>query len=146
MRGRWLILGAAIVLAGFTALLWWTQTRAFYFEMPVADSVDIAGRTVAVSDFNGIDATSSPIKMRACMTMSPGDLDGLEPSADATPLRPPPWFDCFDVKSLTKALEAGEAKAYLAATGEFEGSRRFVAVYPDGRAFMWRQLSEEFSR
>ncbi|MEM7422442.1 MAG: DUF6446 family protein [Pseudomonadota bacterium] len=146
MKGRWLIISGAIVLAGFTAVLWWTQTRAYYFNLPETDRITVSDRAILVEQFVGIDAASSPIKLRACMTLDPAGLDGVEPSDAATPLTPPPWFDCFDAKTLTRDLESGDATAYLAASDEFDGSRRFVAVYPDGRAYMWRQLSEEFSR
>jgi len=133
-----------LALAVFGIVLWWFQTRAFY-EAFSTDTIAVGGVDVAVNAFHGIDASTSPIKLRACMTVDPSDFSNAEPASNAVPLVAQSWFDCFDAKALTKALEAGEAKAYLAASEEFDGTERIIAVYPDGRAYMWRQLTEEFA-
>lgn len=146
MKGRHLLIGGAVFLAVFMAALWYTQFYAFYFELPEAPSVTVADRTVPVQDFRGIDADTSPIKLRTCMTLDPEALDGLPPAEDPDPLVAPGWFECFDARAIGKALEAGAAKAYLAASGEFHGTVRMIAVFEDGRAFMWRQLSPEFAK
>lgn len=144
MNGRTLMGVSLAVLAVFGVALWWFQTRAFYEDF-TTDLITVGGTEIAVANFRGIDAKTSPIKLRACMEVSPDDLSGAEPAANAVPLVAQSWFDCFDAKALTKALQAGEAKAYLAASEEFDGTERIIAVYPDGRAFMWRQLTEEFA-
>lgn len=139
MPGRTLM----ICLLGFTALfgavLWYFQTYAFYAEIG-ADTVTIAGREYPVSDYRGIDAVTSPLKRRACFQL-PATPEAPV-AADPTPLVAPDWFDCFDAETLHKALEAGEATAYVAAPEEFDGVDRIVARYPDGRAFEWRQISD----
>jgi hypothetical protein len=141
MRGRAMLLGMGVALAIFAAALWWFQTRAFYEQMAPVGTVEVAGRTVPVSDFSGIDAASSPIKLRACFRVAPGALADAPTAEAPVPLVAPSWFDCFDAGELTAALGTGEARAVLAATGEFAGTERLIAVHPDGRAYMWRQLA-----
>jgi hypothetical protein len=143
MTGRVLLVGMGLGLVVFAAALWWFQTRAWYDEVTGVDTVEVAGRAMPVSDWRGIDAASSPIKLRACFRVEPGALADA-PAADApTPLIAPEWFGCFDAGALTAALAAGEARAVRAAAGEFEATERLIAIYPDGRAYMWRQLTSE---
>jgi hypothetical protein len=145
MNGRKLMIIGGVVLAIFTGVLWWTQTRAYYETVEGLTEITVDGRTIAVSDYTGIDATSSPIKMRACLTVDPASLADATPATKPTPLIAPGWFDCFDAGALTKALEAGEATAYLAAEEEADGVDRLIAVYPDGRAFIWQQLNAKYA-
>ncbi|MEO1494754.1 MAG: DUF6446 family protein [Pseudomonadota bacterium] len=145
MKGRTFLIGFVAVLAVFTGVLWWTQTRAFYTEVTGLTSVTVASSDVAVTGYRGIDATSSPIKLRACFGIDPADLSKATQAENPTPLIAPSWFDCFDAGALTRALEAGEATAYLAAKEEHDGVDRLIAVYSDGRAFMWRQLNEKYA-
>ena len=142
-RGRVVLVGMALVLVGFAAALWWFQTRAWYGEVTGIEAVTVAGREVPVTDWRGIDAASSPIKLRACFRVEPGTLADAPAAEAPTPLIAPDWFDCFDAGALTAALASGEARAVRAAAGEFDATERLIAVYPDGRAFMWRQLTPE---
>ncbi len=137
MSGRILIIGFLAFTVVFGAALWWFQTRAYYEEIS-ADSVEIAGQSYPVSDWRGIDAPTSPLKLRACFRLA--DAPDAPVAEDAAPLVAPGWFDCFDAEALARALEASEATAYIAARDEFGAANRIVARYPDGRAFMWRQL------
>lgn len=140
MSGRILIIGFLTFVVVFAAALWWFQTRAYY-EETAADTVEMAGQSYPVSDWRGIDAPTSPIKLRACFRLAEApDAPEVE---DAAPLVAPGWFDCFDAPALARALEAGEATAYLAAPDEFGAARRIVARFPDGRAYMWRQLKPD---
>lgn len=146
MSGRYLMIFAACVLACFAAGLWYTQMYAFYNDLPETSEITVAERTIPVTKFTGVDANTSPIKYRACMEVDPETFNGLPAADKPVPLVAPHWFECFDARAIGKALEAGEATAYLAASEEYDGSERFIAVYPDGRAYMWRQLSPEFSK
>ena len=140
MSGRILIIGFLTFVVVFAAALWWFQTRAYY-EETATDTVEIAGQSYPVSDWRGIDAPTSPIKLRACFRLAEApDAPEVE---DAAPLVAPGWFDCFDAPALARALEVGEATAYLAAPDEFGAARRIVARFPDGRAYMWRQLKPD---
>ena len=142
MTGRTLMIGFIAFTAVFGGALWGVQTRAFYEETE-ADRVEIAGESYAVSDWQGIDAATSPLKLRACFTLP--EAPDAPVAADPTPLIAPGWFECFDAGMITRALESGEATAYLAEEEEFEGANRLVARFPDGRAYMWRQLTPEFA-
>lgn len=143
MSGRAVLVGMGLALLVFAAALWWFQTRAWYSEVAGVETVTVAGREVPVADWRGIDAASSPIKLRACFRVEPGALADAPVAEAPTPLIAPDWFDCFDARALTAALASGEARAVRAAAGEFEVTERLIAVYPDGRAYMWRQLTPE---
>ena len=143
LRGRAVLVGMGLALLVFGAALWWFQTRAWYQELRGVETVTVAGREVPVTGWRGIDAASSPIKLRACFRVSPEALADAPAAEAPTPLIAPDWFDCFDAGTLTAALAAGEARAVRAAAGEFQGTERLIALYPDGRAFMWRQLTPE---
>ncbi|MEM9144663.1 MAG: DUF6446 family protein [Pseudomonadota bacterium] len=142
MTGRMIVIG----LVGFAALfglgLWYAQFYAFY-EETTAQEVEINGVAYSVADWTGIDASSSPLKLRACFQLAETPEAPLAP--EPTPLVAPPWFDCFDAGAIDAALRAGEAVAYLAAREEALGVNRIVVRYPDGRAFMWRQLNERYA-
>jgi hypothetical protein len=143
IAGRAVLVGMGLALVVFAAALWWFQTRAWYTEVTGVAAVTVAGREVPVAEWRGIDAASSPIKLRACSRVEPGALASAPPAESPTPLVAPGWFDCFDAGALTAALDNGQARAVLAERGEFEGTERLIAVFPDGRAYMWRQLTPE---
>ena len=143
MSGRALVLSLLLLAAVFGGALWYAQVHAFYEETE-AESVTIAGRTYAAGDWQGIDAASSPLKLRACFRLE--ETPDAPIAEEPTPLVAPAWFECFDAEAIGRALEAGEATAYLAASEEAEGVHRIVARFPDGRAFMWRQLDERYAR
>jgi Family of unknown function (DUF6446) len=143
VTGRAVLIGMGLALLVFAALLWWFQTRAWYEEVTGVETVTVDGREVPVADWRGIDAASSPIRLRACFRVDPEALADAPVAEAPTPLVAPDWFDCFDAAALTAALGAGEALAVRAAADEFEDTERLIAVYPDGRAFMWRQLTPE---
>ena len=137
MSGRTLVICLLAFAALFGALLWYFQTYAFYAEIG-AETVTIAGRDYAVGDYRGIDAMTSPLKLRACFYLpSPPDAPVAE---NPTPLVAPGWFDCFDARAIGEALDAGDAIAYVAEPDEFDGVDRIVARYADGHAFEWRQF------
>ncbi len=143
MSGRMLAIAIIAVPAVFAAALWWFQTRAYY-EQIEAQSVEIAGQTYAVSDWRGIDGPTSPLKLRACFRLA--EAPDAPVAEDAAPLVAPDWFGCFDAAALDAALSAGEATAYLAARDEFGAANRIVARFPDGRAYMWRQLKPDLKK
>lgn len=134
------------------AVLWYTAERAFYEPVAFASGQEIrlvplagdAPEPILVDGIEGIDATSSPIKFRACFT-TPMSLAMLSetyrPYEGAEPLIAPGWFDCFDAGVIGHALESGEALAFLSEPGIHDGVDRVVAVFGDGRAYAWHQLS-----
>ena len=93
----------------------------------------------------GIDADSSPLRFRACFStpLSQAMLtETYRHYENPVPLVAPYWFDCFDAEAIGKALENGEALAFLSEAGIAPGVDRVVAVFADGRAFAWHQLAD----
>jgi hypothetical protein len=137
------------LLAG--AALYYLQVYYFYDEVSLASEGGDVEMKLTLADgsvidlpargFRGIDATSSPIRFRACLkTGLPQDV-GLTPYETAEPLNAPGWFDCFDAQQIGADLEAGVARAYLGQRDITYGIDRVLAIYPDGRAFAWHQIN-----
>ncbi len=142
IKTRILLIGFAIFLTVFTVALWYSQTRAYYYDVTGVDSVKINGVDVPVSDYTGIDADTSPIKIRACFTIT-GDIPSdVVVAQGAEPLIAPPQFSCFDARQIEADIHDGAARALLAASNDIYGFDRIIAFYPDGRAFMWRTVNE----
>ncbi|MEK6204457.1 MAG: DUF6446 family protein, partial [Amylibacter sp.] len=53
----------------------------------------------------------------------------------------PRFFECFDNEQITDDLETGAATAILSNENHPYGFDTYIAQYPDGRAFMWRQIN-----
>ena len=143
-----------IILIGFGLIagvgMYYLQVYAFYDEVALAEeggtvemrvSVEDGEQPLAVTGFEGIDATSSPIRFRACFTIDPGLADAAKPYPDAAPLNAPGWFDCFDAAAIGADLESGAARAVMGQFNVIYGIDRILAVYPDGRAFAWHQIN-----
>ena len=141
MNGKYLAGGLVAFSVMFGAGLWYSQNSAYYETVTDLSELDILGVPVSVQNYQGIDADTSPLKRRACFT---ADLSAAQPgsfSEDADPLIAPGWFDCFDAEQIATDLENGAARAVLAEFNEPFGFSSFIATYPDGRAFMWRQMN-----
>ncbi|MBB3712204.1 hypothetical protein FHS00_001781 [Limimaricola variabilis] len=130
-------------------LMWYLQVYAYYEELTPAQVGEVvvlddraAPIPVAVSELRAIDADSSPIRFRACMTVQ--DVTPFEHAVEherAEPLVAPGWFDCFDAREVGEALESGQAKAYVWKLNEPYGIDRVLAVMPDGRGLAWNQIN-----
>ena len=60
-------------------------------------ALTVAGAAVPVADYDGIDAASSPLKLRGCFRIDPAAVAAPRPgAATPTPLTAPFWFRCFD--------------------------------------------------
>ena len=154
MNGK--IVAGGIVLTGLVAgvAMYWLQVYAFYTPAvfqpgqeilltPIASDVPEA---IIADAITGIDASSSPLRFRACFTtpLSLATLTETYRLYDApTPLTAPGWFDCFDADRIGSALEKGEALAFLSQADIAPGVDRVVAVFPDGSAYAWHQLTPE---
>ena len=143
VNGSYVVTG----LVGFTLLFglgfWWFQTLAFY-EETWTDSVRIAGEVYPVTEFRGIDAASSPLKMRACFLIRV-EIRALE-ALNPEPLVAPGWFKCFSARFIAENLDRDYAKAYVAERNDPRGFDRIIAVFPGGRAYMWRQVSAQIAQ
>ncbi|MCV2868142.1 DUF6446 family protein [Defluviimonas sp. WL0002] len=147
--GGFLVLTAAV--AG--AAMYYLQVYAFYRPVEVSSpaaairlmSLGGVQEAMLTSDFEGIDADSSPLRFRGCF-VTPMTLamlsETFESYEDPTPLVAPSWFDCFDADRIGADLESGAALAFLSEKNIHPGVDRVVAVYPDGRAYTWHQLNE----
>lgn len=146
IRGR--VVGLVLIVAAMIAgmAIYWLQVYAFYFVPTEEEAgIAVAGMPVEVTRFEAIDATSSPIRFRACFRLEGAALEAALAASsypDPTPLNPPPWFECFQSVRLIADIASGEARAVLGARNVGEGVDLVLAVYPDGRAYAWRQLNE----
>lgn len=145
MRGRTLILGSAAFVAIFAAALVYTQFFAYYQAEDGLETLATQGRPVPVAGYDGIVATSSPLKLRGCFRIAPEAVAALQPAEDATPLNAPFWFRCFDAGTLTEDIASGAARAFAITRDEPQGFDTLLAVYPDGRGYVWRQLNARFA-
>ena len=145
MKGRTFLIWGGVFLAMFTAALWYTQFHAYYREMP-AETVVMG--VYPVSEWTGIDATSSPLKKRVCLRVSEETAQRIHDEQfelnGAEPLVAPGWFECFDARQIARDLEAGVAQFYLIGPSESEGVDEFLALYPDGRGYIWPQLQARY--
>lgn len=144
-----LVLCAAIAGAG----AYYLQVYGFYY--PVADAPDHemqltlrdsdATSNIAYGDFQAIDADSSPIRYRACFTTAadPAELARTHVTLDGMmPRNAPPWFDCFDTKAITEAIETGAATVFLGTKNIAYGVDRVIAITDEGRGYIWHDLNE----
>lgn len=145
MTGK--LLAAFLVLATLLAGggMYYLQVHAYYDRLPPRDSLtltlpDGTTRTLALTDFDGIDSDSSPLRRRACFTVET-PLPDLPAYPHPTPLHAPGWFSCFDAAAIGADLQAGQAGAHLVAGDFVWGFDRVVALYPDGRGFLWHQIN-----
>ncbi len=141
MKGSILMGGTLLVAAAMGAGLWYSSNSAYYYEVNGLTEVAVGDAVLPVSDYRGIDADTSPLKMRACFTANWDIAPDAAGTDGAQPLIAPTWFDCFDAKQLTADLQSGAATVLLSNQNKPYGFDTFIARYPDGRAFMWRQIN-----
>lgn len=153
MTGK--LIGIAIMLSALIAggAMYYLQIYAFYEEVTPASAGTVMLTTIAggapepiiADDFEGIDASSSPIRYRACFTtsMSHAMLSETYVAYDtAEPLTAPGWFECYDAAAIAEGLASGTALPFLAEKNIAYGVDRVVAIFGDGRAYVWHQLND----
>lgn len=155
MTGRIVGLGLLITALVAGSVLYFLQVYAYYDEVADKDvTIELTSivsgepEEIIANDFKGIDSDSSPIRFRGCFT-TPMSLSLLTETyvayEKATPLISPGWFKCYNAKAIGADLEAGIALPFLGQKNIYDGVDRVVAVYPDGRGFIWHQLNEKFA-
>lgn len=147
MNGKILMSGFLILLAVFGFGMYYAQVYAYYVVTDGQKSVEINGIAVPVSNHRGIDADTSPNKLRGCFTIDPEAFADVALAKEPVPLTAPGWFECFNAEQIAKDLAVGKATAYLAGDETSKGAigyeiHRMIAVYPDGRAYLWRHYRE----
>lgn len=148
------LVGGGIVVTALVAgaAIWWLQLYAFYepasftpgAEIRLTPIIGDAPEVILAEDVQGIDADSSPLRFRACFhtPLSQAMLtETYRVYDEATPLVAPGWFDCFNAEEIGRAIETGEAIAFLSEPEIAPGVDRVVAVFSDGRAYAWHQLN-----
>lgn len=146
--GQVLAIGIVTATALFGAGVWYSQTRAWYVEVEAGDVVamrfDGESESLFVTDFQGIDAETSPLRYRACFSTEmslPMLTETFLPYEDAAPLTAPGWFSCFDASAIGEGLEAGAILAFQGTFNEPYGFDTVVAISETGEGFMWPQLN-----
>ncbi len=152
MTGKFL--AGFIVICGLLGgiAMYYLQVYAYYDEVTsngVSDVVlveksSMQSTPISHSNFEGIDAQSSPIRYRACFNTQVS-LDELRKIfveiVDAVPLHAPRWFDCFDAEEIGAAIETGEAVSFLALKDVIYGIDRVATILSDGRGFAWNRIN-----
>lgn len=149
MAGRIAILAMLVTALLAGVAMWYLQLFAFYerIEAPEIRATTAEGRVepLPVTAARAIDASSSPIRFRACFQTT-ADPARFAPYDGAEPLEAPGWFDCFDAAAIGAALERGDAVAVLGEAGIRPDVDRVIAIFPDGRGFAWHQLGPDADR
>ncbi len=153
MNGK--VIGIILIATGVFggAGVYYLQEYGFYetIEATSDDMVQLtsvttdAPESILFSDFQAIDADSSPIRYRACFT-TPQSLAMMTETYELydtpTPLNAPGWFDCFDADAIAEALDTGTAFAFMGTENVTYGIDRIVAIHENGRGFVWHQINE----
>ena len=151
MTARVLLVGLLVTALIAGAALYYLQVYAYYVE--VAAEVGKVQMTSVVTgqpepilfeNYKGIDSNSSPIRYRACFTTPLSQAMLTETYltyTGATPLVAPGWFDCFDAVTIGDAIESGDAIAFMGVKDITYGIDQVVAVFPDGRGYVWQQIN-----
>ena len=156
MQGK--LVAGFIVLTALVAgaTIYYLQVYAYYGPVDAASPAAqirlqpldgaVGEPMLMMSEFQGIDADSSPLRFRGCFLTSmtlPMLTESYRIYEHPTPLNAPSWFSCFDADRIGDDLESGKAVAFLSEENIHPGVDRVIAVYPDGRAFAWHQLAPE---
>ena len=155
MKGSILVGGFLAFTAIFAGVLWYYQNYAFYdvssseyFTMELTLVGGGEPAPILADEFNLLTSDTSPLKFRACFTVGnsiPMLTETYVVFEDATPLKSPSWFDCYDYVQITEDLKSGKAVAFLGEKNITDGIDRVVAIYDDGRAFAWHQFNDKFA-
>lgn len=153
--GGFIVITAAVLGVG----MYYLQNYHWYQEISMDEGsgvviqlTPVAGgmpEEIIADNFQGIDATSSPLRFRGCFetSMSIAMLSETYEIEDrAVPLTAPGWFGCFNASDIGNDIETGTAIAFVGEREIADGVDRVVAVYPDGRAYVWHQLNEKYAK
>ena len=146
MKGKTLLILFAIFLLAFASVLYYS-INYWHYTTTSSDqyTFQTSGQPITLENYKKIDATSSPIKYRACGTVISGDVS-VFPLADEahtpTPLVAPSWFKCFDAKKIGDDLASGIGSAYVISQNEPYGVTEYMVYYKTSKiAVFWRQLN-----
>ena len=152
--GKFLAALIIVCAVGAGAGIYYLNEYAYYEEVELHPGLDVvllpldSEEPVAIAaydEFQAIDATSSPIRYRACFTtkLHPQELAQLfQVSTQKDPRNAPGWFDCFDARAIATELAAGTALPFLGQKNIAFGVDRIVAITKDGRGYVWHELND----
>ena len=150
VSGKLVSSGILAITAAFGIGVYYAQVYGYYETFNQGDVALTSVKSgnserIPVSAFEGIDANSSPIRYRACFT-TPLSIELLAETftkvSNPEPRNAPDWFGCFDANQIGKDLESGMAIAYMGEANFEFGIDRIVAIYDDGRGFVWHQIND----
>ena len=85
MRGQVLI----SLIVGFTitfgAILFYFQVYAYYYRVSDVQKVSVGNKNIGVTNYQGIDAETSGLKLRGCFTSDPIAYQGLKKKKKSNP-------------------------------------------------------------
>lgn len=150
--GKFLAALIVVCAVGAGGGMYYLQVYGYYEEVELHPGEDVvllpqdAEQAVAIAynDFEAIDASSSPIRYRACFTthLTRGELaQTYTVSGQHQPRIAPGWFECFDAQEIGAALELGTATAFLSVKNISYGVDRIVAVTDEGKGYVWHELN-----
>lgn len=151
MNGK-IVGGGLVIMAAIAgAAVYYTQEHAYYYDLAQSDTVTmttVGGELEAlpVSDFQGVDAESSPLRYRACFTVSVSLAtltETFEIAADAEPRIGPRSLGCYDAVAVGTALESGDAVAFVGQREIHPGFDRMIAIMRNGQGYAWHQPAED---
>ena len=146
MNGKrfiFLFLGGCFI---FTVALFYFQNYAYYGLTDIRQDILLGNKRHEIFNYQGIDSESSGLKLRECFVVDSLDAINLSTYEKPTPLTAPFWFKCFSAEKITKDLEEGKSSAFLLKKEQFDGIDKVLAVYPDGRSYLWRQLNTKYMK
>ncbi|UWQ31817.1 histidine kinase [Leisingera sp. M527] len=148
-------LALILILSALAAggAMYYLQVYGFYEDVKLQPGRDVMlvplnggeAQPVAYSEFEAIDAGSSPIRYRACFRtkVTPDALAQLFTLTDKLePRNAPGWFECFDAAAIGEQLANGTAKSFLSVKNISFGVDRVVAVTDGGRGYVWHELND----
>ncbi|WP_164660024.1 DUF6446 family protein [Tropicibacter sp. Alg240-R139] len=153
MAGKLLVIALLLSTAIAGAAIYYLQIYGFYYTVDAQPGQDVhlmaqdtaEPRPIAYTEFQAIDADSSPIRYRACFTtdLSLDDMSATYVESDKTePRVAPDWFDCFDALAIGAAIGEGRARTYLAVKNIAFGVDRVVAVTDEGKGYVWHEFND----
>ncbi|MEP3638757.1 MAG: DUF6446 family protein [Paracoccaceae bacterium] len=151
MSGK--LLGIIILFSAAIAgaSLYYLQVYGFYTEVSAPEELKLVSvvsnepEPIGFTEFDAIDADSSPIRYRACfmtdmsLSLLTETFVGLD---DVVPRNAPGWFDCFDAEEIAAELAAGTALPFLGQKNVAFGVDRIVVITDDGRGYVWHELND----
>jgi hypothetical protein len=147
--GKVVVLGILIPAALAGGAMWYLQVYGYYYEVPFEQAVrhmvvlaDGSSVLLPVVAAEAIDADSSPIRYRACLSLSSNAPrpEEVMPYPDAQVLRTPGWFGCFDAAEIDAAMADGTAVVALSEADRPWGVDRVVAIRGE-QAWVWPQIN-----